>query len=316
MYAHEKSDKGIVPMRSSNKDSVTVSAETVEGRPLAKGNSQQTTTSCTQRQESVSSDLEAVRKAAQADRAQKLTALLHHVTPELLRTSFHALKRNASPGVDGVTWEEYAENLWENLQGLHKRIHTGSYRAQPAKRIYLPKPDGAQRPISIQCIEDKIVQHAIVSILNVIYEVDFLGFSYGFRPGRGQHDALDALQCGLIRKKVGWVLDADIRGFFDAIDHEWMLKFLQHRIGDKRILRLISKWMKVGIIEDGESRRSGKGAPQGAVISPLLANIYLHYVFDLWSRAWRKKHAKGDAIIVRYAVTVHSTPLLTHYFQI
>lgn len=297
-YAHEKSDKCIVPMKSLNKDEK--SAEMTEGRRLAKGNSQQTTTSCTQRQISVSSGLEAVRKIAQADRRQ-FTALLHHVTPELLWTSFHALKRNASPGMDDITWEEYGKNLGDNLQELHTRIHTGTYRAQPAKRIYLPKPDGSQRSISIQCIEDKVAQHAIVTVLNEIYEVDFLGFSYGFRPGCGQHDALDALQCGLIRKKVSWVLDSDIRGFFDAVDHDWMMKFLQHRIGDKRILRLISKWMKVGITEDGERRRSTKGTPQGAVISPLLANIYLHYVFDLWSHAWRKRHAKGDVMIIRYA---------------
>jgi RNA-directed DNA polymerase len=298
-YAHEKSDKCIVPMKSSNKDSG--SAETTEGRCLAKGNSQQTTTPCTQRQENVSSGLEAVRKAAQAEKGEKLTALLHHVTPERLRESYHALKRNVASGVDGVTWEVYGENLGDNLRDLHKRIHTGTYRAQPAKRIYLPKPDGTRRPINIQCIEDKVAQQAIVTVLTEVYEADFLGFSYGFRPGRGQHDALDALQCGLVRRRVSWVLDTDIRGFFDAVDHEWMMKFLQHRIGDKRILRLISKWMKVGTIDDGERRRSTQGTPQGAVISPLLANVYLHYVFDLWSHAWRGRHAQGDVIIVRYA---------------
>ena len=203
-------------MKSANNDIVKVSAEPTEGRPLAKGNSQRTTTTCTQRQGNVSSGLVAVRKAAQASKERKFTALLHHVTPELLCESYHALKRDASPGTDGVTWEEYGRDISGNLHRLHTRIHAGTYRAQPSKRIFLPKPDGSQRPISIQCLEDKIAQHAIVSLLNEIYEVDFLGFSYGFRPGRGQHDALDALQCGLIRKKVSWVLDSDIRGFLET----------------------------------------------------------------------------------------------------
>jgi group II intron reverse transcriptase/maturase len=227
--------------------------------------------------------------------------LLHHITAELLEQSYFALKRNSAPGIDGVTWQAYGENLAEKLTELHVRIHRGGYRARPARRTYIPKPDGTKRPLSILCLEDKIVQQAVASVLEAIYEADFVGFSYGFRPGRGQHDALDALHAGIYRRQVNWVLDADIQGFFDAMSHEWIIRFLRHRIADKRILRLIVKWLKVGITEDGQVTRSSRGTPQGAVISPILANIYLHYVFDLWSDAWRRKKASGDVIVIRYA---------------
>jgi group II intron reverse transcriptase/maturase len=242
-----------------------------------------------------------VRMAARRDKKARFTALLHHVTPELLKVSFFDLKKNAAPGVDGVTWQEYRCDLDAKLEDLHERIHRGVYRAQPSKRQYIPKPDGRQRPLGIAALEDKIVQQAVRVVLEQIYEEDFLGFSYGFRSGRGNHDALDALYVGLERRKVNWVLDADIRGFFDAIDHTWMMRILEHRIADRRILRLIRKWLSAGISEDGEWSRSTVGTPQGAVISPLLANIYLHYVLDLWVNQWRTRQTRGDIIVVRYA---------------
>jgi len=223
------------------------------------------------------------------------------VTVDRLRASFMALKRRAAPGVDGITWQEYEVQLADRLKALHQRVHQGSYRALPSKRTYIPKADGRQRPLGIAALEDKIVQHALGTVLNGIYEVDFLGFSYGFRPGRGAHDALDALHMGLVTKRVSWVLDADIRGFFDTISHEWMLEFLEHRIGDRRVLRLVAKWLHAGVLEDGLWSTTDVGTPQGSVISPLLANVYLHYAFDLWVAQWRKKSAAGDMIVVRYA---------------
>jgi len=231
----------------------------------------------------------------------KFTALLHHLTVELLRESFYALKRRAAPGVDGVTWQEYETSLYDRLVDLHSRVHRGAYQALPSRRVYIPKPDGRQRPLGIAALEDKVVQQAVVIILNQIYEQDFRSFSYGFRPGRSQHQALDALSVAIPRKKVNWVLDCDIRGFFDNLSHEWLLKFVQHRVADRRILRLIQKWLKAGVMEDGEWKDTTMGTPQGAVISPLLANIYLHYVFDLWVDVWRKKCARGDVIVIRYA---------------
>jgi group II intron reverse transcriptase/maturase len=222
--------------------------------------------------------------------------LLHHITVELLEQSYYALKRNSAPGIDGVTWRAYGENLEEKLTELHARVHRGGYRARPARRTYIPKSDGSQRPLSVLCLEDKIVQQAVVFVLEAIFEADFLGFSYGFRPGRGQHDALDALHAGIYRRRVNWVLDADIQGFFDAMSHDWMMRF-----ADKRILRLIAKWLKVGITDGHHAVRSHVGTPQGAVISPILANIYLHYVFDLWTQAWRRKKASGDVTVIRYA---------------
>jgi group II intron reverse transcriptase/maturase len=231
----------------------------------------------------------------------RFTALLHHITADLLKQSYLALVRDAAPGTDGVTWQAYGENLDDKLKDLHERIHKGSYRARPAKRSYIPKADGSKRPLSIWCLEDKIVQQAVVTVLEAIYEEDFVGFSYGFRPGRGQHDALDALHVGILRRQVNWVLDADIQGFFDSMAHSWIIRFLEHRIADKRILRLVAKWLKVGIVEDGRVTRGARGAPQGAVVSPILANAYLHYAFDLWVHRWRRTKATGDVIVIRYA---------------
>jgi group II intron reverse transcriptase/maturase len=245
--------------------------------------------------------LDGVRKAARERRQERFTALLHHLSIDLLGDGFYALKRQASPGVDGVTWQEYETGLEERLADLHSRVHRGTYRAQPSRRVYIPKADGRQRPLGIAALEDKIVQQAVVTILNQIYEVDFKGFSYGFRPGRSPHQALDALAVGLERKKVNWVLDADIRGFFDNLSHEWTVKFLEHRVADRRIIRLIQKWLKAGVSEDGQWSETKLGTPQGAVVSPLIANVYLHYCFDLWADVWRRKVAKGDVIIVRFA---------------
>jgi group II intron reverse transcriptase/maturase len=249
----------------------------------------------------VSPGLERVRQAARKRKKEKFTALLHHISVDLLRDAFLALKRRAAPGVDGITWQDYEANLEDNLQTLHRRVHCGSYRAMPVKRRFIPKADGAQRPLGITALEDKIVQRAVVTVLNEIYEEDFLGFSYGFRPGRGQQDALDALCVGISAARVNWILDADIRSFFDRIDQSWLIRFLEHRIGDERMLRLIRKWLKAGVLDDGHWSVAQTGTPQGAVVSPLLANVYLHYVFDLWAEQWRRREAKGKAIFVRYA---------------
>ena len=301
-FVREKSDRPIVPQKPPNKeDNVKTSAEEVEGRGLTEGNARQPTAPRTQSRTSASRGLPSVREAARRDRRARFTALLHHVTIDLMRHSFYALKRSAAPGIDGVTWAEYEVCLEDRLRDLHGRVHRGTYRAQPSKRAYIPKADGRLRPLGIAALEDKVVQHAIGTVLNQVYEEDFLGFSYGFRPGRGQHDALDALWVGIMGKKVNWVLDADIRGFFDTINHEWLLKFIEHRIADPRILRLVRKWLRAGVSEDGTWSKTEVGTPQGAVISPLLANIYLHYAFDLWVQQWRKKFAFGDVIVVRYA---------------
>ena len=223
------------------------------------------------------------------------------MTVDLLRWSFHQLKRRAAAGIDGVTWDQYEADLESNLADLHGRVQRGAYRAKPSRRQYIPKPDGRQRPLGIAALEDKIVQRAVVEMLNAIYETDFLGFSYGFRPGRSQHQALDALAIAIYRKKVNWILDADIRAFFDSISQEWLIRFLEHRIADRRLLRLIGKWLKAGVLEDGRLLTVERGTPQGAVISPLLANIYLHYVYDLWVHHWRRRLAQGEVIVVRYA---------------
>jgi group II intron reverse transcriptase/maturase len=273
----------------------------VEERGSTKGNTFQLTAYRTQSRDGVSLELEGVRRIASRDKEIRFTNLLHHVTEALLLTCYHGLNPRAATGVDDVTWEDYGKELKQRITGLHERIHRGIYRAQPSKRIYIPKPDGRQRPIGIAALEDKIVQMALVMVLEQIYEEMFLGCSYGFRPNRSQHNALDALAVGIRYRKVNWVLDADIQGFFDNIDHEWMMRFLEHRIADKRVLRLIRKWLRAGVSEDGEWSPTPKGTPQGAVISPLLANIYLHYALDLWVNQWRKRHAHGDVIIVRYA---------------
>ena len=295
-----ESDDRVVPAKCPNKDGKP-SAEGAEGRRSAKENSEQTAATQTQSWGHALSGLHRVREAAKKDKRLQFTALLHHVSVPLLLDSFYALKRGAAPGVDGMTWKEYETDLDKRLEDLHSHVHRGTYRAQPSKRAYIPKADGRQRPLGIAALEDKIVQHAVGTVLNQIYEEDFLGFSYGFRPGRSQHDALDALWVGITRKKVGWVLDADIRDFFGMISHEWMVKFLEHRIADRRILRLIKKWLKAGVSEDGEWSKTEVGTPQGSVISPLIANVYLHYVFDLWVQHWRKHRATGEVIVVRYA---------------
>ena len=275
--------------------------EPVEGRRPAKGNTGRQNAPRTQSRTSVPSALDRVREVAERQKEARFTALLHHVTLDLLREAFLDLKRRAAAGVDGVTWKDYAPDLEEKLQDLHARVHRGAYRAKPSRRVYIPKADGRQRPLGIAALEDKIVQRAVVEVMNSIYEVDFLGFSYGFRPGRNQYQALDALAVGILRKKVNWVLDADIRGYFDTIDHEWLMKFVEHRIGDRRVLRLIRKWLKAGVMEECEWRASEVGSPQGATVSPLLANIYLQHVFDLWIQWWRSRHARGKVIVVRYA---------------
>jgi group II intron reverse transcriptase/maturase len=300
MHVTEGSDSGIVPMNHSNQDGKSLT-ESGEGRPLIKENTHQSGTHPTQGGARVSQGLAGVRKAAREGKEIKFTALLHHLTVDLLRESFYALKRKAAPGVDGVTWQEYETGLEGRLVDLHSRVHRGAYRAKPSRRVFIPKPDGRQRPLGVAALEDKVVQQAVVTILNQIYEEDFRGFSYGFRLGRSPHQALDALTVALKRRKVSYVLDADIRGFFDHLDHRWMMKFVQHRVADPRILRLIQKWLKAGVMEGGQWSETEMGTPQGAVISPLLANIYLHYVFDLWVEVWRKKCAQGDVIVIRYA---------------
>ena len=300
MHVQEKSDCAVVAVNLSNKE-VQASAESGEGRAQTKENIVQSHKLPTQSGKGLSQGLRGVRQAARERKQERFTALLHHLNIGLLRDSFYALKRQASPGIDGVTWQEYETGLEDRLIDLLSRVHRGVYRAQPSRRVYIPKADGRQRPLGVAALEDKIVQQAVVTILNQIYEVDFKGFSYGFRPGRSPHQALDALTVGIQWKRVNWVLDADIRGFFDNMNHEWTKKFIEHRVADRRILRLIQKWLKAGVSEDGQWSETKLGTPQGAVVSPLLANVYRHHVFDLWVEAWRKKIAKGDVIVVRYA---------------
>src|SRR5216684_5580856 len=300
MNGHEKSDPAIVAKKPANNAGQPV-AERVERRAGTEGNAGQQSTRRAQDRESVSQALERVRQAAKQRRKERFTALFHHLNSAMLRTAFFALKRDAAAGVDGVTWQDYEADLDRRIEDLSDRVHRGAYRAQPSRRRYIPKPDGRQRPLAVAALEDKIVQRATTTLLNAIYEEDFLGFSYGFRPGRGTHDALDGLCVGIDSRKVNHILDADIRSFFDEVSKEWLTRFVEHRIGDERIIRLIQKWLKAGILEDGIVAVSDKGTGQGAVISPLLANIYLHYVLDLWAERWRRREAAGDMIIVRYA---------------
>jgi len=303
MNDHGKSDRRIVPKKRSNKDrGAPRSAEGVEERRLAKGNSATGDSRRTSsRFSALGNSLDGIRKVAKGDHEAKFTTLWHHVhNTDRLRESYFRLKRSSAAGVDGVTWQAYGTDLEARLDDLSDRLGRGGYRPAPVKRIHIPKPDGRQRPIGIPTLEDKVVQRATVDVLNAIYESDFLGFSYGFRPGRDQHQALDALWTGLTRKKVNWVLDADIRGFFDTIDHGWLVKFLEHRIADARVIRHIKKWLYAGVLEDGAWKRSEGGTPQGGCISPLLANIYLHYVLDLWVQRERQT-MHGDVVIVRYA---------------
>jgi group II intron reverse transcriptase/maturase len=276
-------------------------AEVGEGRGRAKGNTDSKTRAGHSAGTDASSALGRVREVARRDKDARFTALLHHVSLGRLRAAYWAIRPQAAPGVDGVTWAEYGQDLEASLQDLHVRVQAGRYRAKPSRRVYIPKADGRQRPLGIASLEDKIVQRAVVGVLNAVYEVDFRGFSYGFRPGRGPHDALDALAVGIERRRVNWVLDADIRDFFTKLDHHWLRRFLEHRIADKRVLRLIDKWLAAGVVEDGNWSQTVEGSPQGASVSPLLANLYLHHVLDLWVDWWRRRHARGDVIIVRWA---------------
>jgi RNA-directed DNA polymerase len=301
MHERGQTDRSVVPGKPSNK-AEEPAAETVEGRERAKGNSREHDALRTPGRDRALSGLERVRQAAERDRKQRFTALLHHVYDvEHLRTAYYALKRDAAAGVDGETWEHYGQGLDEQLQDLAGRLMRGAYRAKPVRRAFIPKADGRVRPLGVPTLEDKLVQRAVVAVLNAIYEVDFLGFSYGFRPGRSPHRALDALAVGITTKRVNWVLDADIRGCFDTLDHGWLVKFVEHRIADRRVVRLIQKWLNAGVLEEGQRTRSEVGTVQGGSISPLLANIYLHYVFDLWAQRWRKRQARGDVVVVRFA---------------
>src|SRR5215472_15603641 len=296
-----RSDRPTVPTKSPNNPRQP-GAEGMEGSGLAKGNLPQQNASRTPSREDARSALERVRQAAKKDKTLRFTALLHHIYHlETLRLAYFSLKKEAAPGVDGETWRHYGEALEENLQDLSHRLKRGAYRAKPVRRVYIPKADGRQRPLGVTALEDKIVQRAAVEVLNAIYETDFLDFSYGFRPGRSQHQALDALYTGLLTRRVNWVLDLDIKSFFDGISHEWLVKFIEHRIADRRVVRLIQKWLNAGVLEDGKRTHVEEGTPQGGSASPLLANVYLHYVFDLWVQAWRRKQAHGDMITVRFA---------------
>src|SRR5271169_6242973 len=300
MHKSEKSDAVVVAVKPANKAERSA-AEPVEPRTATKGNAGQQSTRRAQDRESVSRALERVRQAARQRKKERFTALLHHIGPAMLRTAFYAMKRDAAPGVDGMTWETYEEDLDRRIEDLHARVKRGAYRALPSRRSYIPKEDGSKRPLAVAALEDKIVQRAVAAVLSAIFEEDFLGFSYGFRPGRSQHDALDALIVGISSRKVNFILDADIRSFFTEVSQEWVVRFLEHRIGDKRILRLVQKWLRAGVLEDGAVTIEEKGTGQGSVISPLLANVYLHYVFDLWAERWRRREATGDMIMVRYA---------------
>jgi RNA-directed DNA polymerase len=300
MHGRGKSDSAIVAVKPTNKAERSA-AEPVEPRAETKGNANQQSTRRTPSRVSVTQALERIRRTAKERKKERFTTLLHHIDTDLLEAEFFALKEHAAPGVDGLVWGDYEQNLEGNLEDLHARVHRGAYRPLPSRRVYIPKPDGQQRPLAVAALEDKLVQRATLAVLNAIYEEDFLGFSYGFRPGRGAHDALDALVVAIESRKVNFIVDADIRSFFDTVSQDWLIRFLEHRIGDKRIIRLIRKWLRAGVLEDGIVTVSDRGTAQGAVISPLLANIYLHYGLDLWAERWRRHEATGDMIIVRYA---------------
>lgn len=300
MNDHGKSDRPVLPAKPSNKAALAA-AEMVEERGLPEGNTASKPRPGLSAGQGASSALDRVRRAAQKDKDARFTALLHHVNLDRLRAAYRVLSPKAAAGVDGVTWQSYGQDLEGNLRDLHARLQRGAYRARPSRRAYIPKADGRLRPLGIAALEDKIVQRAVVEVLNAVYEVDFLGFSYGFRPGRGQHDALDALATGILKRNVKWVIDADIRDCFTGLDQSWLARFLEHRIADRRVLRLIQKWLRAGVIEDGSWTASDEGAPQGASVSPLLMNVYLHYVLDLWAEQWRGRHAHGDVVIVRWA---------------
>jgi RNA-directed DNA polymerase len=300
MNGQEKSDPAIVAGKPTN-EAQRCGSEPAEPRAGTEGNADQQSTSRAQDRDGVSQALERIRQAARRNRKEKFTALMHHVSVDLLEAAFLEMRKTAAPGIDGVTWQDYEANLEGNLADLHDRVQSGAYRATPSRRVYIPKPDGGRRPLAVAALEDKIVQRAAAMVLNAIYEEEFLGFSYGFRPGRGAHDALDALATAITRAKVNFIVDADIAKFFDTVSQDWLVRFLEHRIGDKRIIRLIRKWLKAGVLEDGEVRVAEEGTGQGSAISPLLANVYLHYAFDLWAERHRRRDAEGGMIIVRYA---------------
>ena len=300
MNGQEKSGPAIVAGKPTN-EAERSGSEPVEPRAGTEGNADQQSTSRAQNREAVTQALERIRQAARRNRKEKFTALMHHISVDLLEKAFLDSRKTAAPGIDGVTWRDYEANLEGNLADLHERVQSGAYRATPSRRVFIPKPDGGRRPLAVAALEDKIVQRAAVAVLNAIYEEDFLGFSYGFRPGRGAHDALDALSTAINRAKVNFILDADIAKFFDTVSQDWLIRFLEHRIGDKRIIRLIRKWLKAGVLEEGEIRIADVGTGQGSAISPLLANVYLHYGFDLWAERYRRREAEGDMVIVRYA---------------
>ena len=300
MHGRGKSDSAIVAVKPTNKAERSA-AEPVEPRAETKGNAGQQSTLRTPSRVGVTQALDRIRRTARERKKERFTALLHHIGTDLLEAEFFALNKHAASGTDGLTWRDYEQNLKANLEDLHARIHRGAYRPVPSRRVYIEKPDGRQRPLAIAALEDKIVQRATAAVLNAIYEEDFLGFSYGFRPGRSAHDALDALVVAIESRKVNFILDADIRSFFDTVSQDWLIRFVEHRIGDKRIIRLIRKWLKAGVLEDGVVKVSEMGTAQGAVISPMLANVYLHYALDLWAERWRRREATGDMVIVRYA---------------
>jgi len=300
MHGPEESDSVVVAVKPTNKAEQSV-AEPAEPRTGTKGNADQQSTRRAQDRGSVSQALERVRKVARQRKKERFTSLLHHIDVTMLRTAFYAMKRDAAPGVDGMIWKTYEQDLDRRIEELHKQVKSGAYRALPSRRSYIPKEDGSKRPLAVAALEDKIVQRATAAVLSAIHEEDFLGFSYGFRPKRSQHDALDALIVGISSKKVNYILDADIRSFFTEVSQQWVVRFLEHRIGDTRILRLVQKWLRAGVLEDGVVTIEEKGTGQGSVISPLLANVYLHYVFDLWAERWRRREATGDMIMVRYA---------------
>lgn len=300
MHDPQQSDPRIRAMKSANKPE-GVDAESMEQRRGTEGNTEELNTCRTQRRASVPQRLEGVRERAKRWKKERFTALLHHVEVDLLRDSYWRLKRDAAPGVDRQSWAQYGQQLETNLVRLHERVHRGTYRPYPSRRVYIPKESGGTRPLGIAALEDKIVQRALAEVLNAIYEVDFRGFSYGFRSGRSQHDALDALATAIKRMKLGWIVDLDLEQFFDRLDHSWLVRFLEHRIGDRRVIRLIQKWLKAGVMDDGQWMSSESGSPQGAVISPLLSNVFLHYVFDLWAERWRRCEGKGNVVFVRYA---------------
>ncbi len=302
MNGQGKSDGRVVPAKSPNNSGQPTAAEEMEGSLPTKGNSLQQNIYRIQGRERMQNALGRVRQRALKDKKLKFTSLMHHITAiDTLREAYYSLKRDASAGIDGQTWRTYEEDLEENLQDLSGRLKRGAYRAKPVRRVYIPKADGKQRPLGVPVLEDKIVQYAAVLVLNAIYETEFLGFSYGYRPGRSQHNCLDALYVGMLTKKVNWIIDADIRGFFDTLDHRWLVKLIEHRIGDPRVVRLIQKWLRAGVMEQGRWQAVNEGTPQGGVVSPLLSNVFLHYVLDLWIHHWRSTQAQGDVIVVRWA---------------